>query len=84
MLHTNAYSLTYTKIDCFAFFFETSSCYPSVAFLKPISIFYFQVSIDFSLPVKAATLIYISGRGSPISSAKLGKSDSIYNLVKNK
>ena len=38
---------------------------------------------DFSLTVKAATLIFISGRGSAISSAKQGKSDSIDNLVKN-
>ena len=30
-----------------------------------------------------ATLIFISGRGSAFSSAKQGKSGSIYNLVKN-
>ena len=36
------------------------------------------VLIDFSLAVKAATLIFISGRGSTISSAKKGKSGSIY------
>ena len=40
------------------------------------------VLIDFSLTVKAATLIFISGRGLTISSAKEGKSGSIYNLVK--
>ena len=39
---------------------------------------------NFSLTVKAATLIFISGRGSSISSAKEGKSGSIYNLAKNK
>ena len=39
--------------------------------------------VDFSLTVKAATLIFISGRGSAISSAKQTKSGSIYNLVKN-
>ena len=39
--------------------------------------------LDFSLTVKAATLIFISGRGSAISSAKQGQSGSIYNLVKN-
>ena len=38
--------------------------------------------IDFSLTVKAANLIFISGRGSAISSAKQGNSGSIYNLVK--
>ena len=43
-----------------------------------------KVLIDFSLTIKAATLILISGRGSAISSAKQGKSGSIYNLVKNK
>ena len=37
--------------------------------------------LDFSLTVKAATLIFISGRGSAISSAKEGKSDFIFNLV---
>ena len=39
---------------------------------------------DFSLTVKAATLIFISGRGSAISSAKEGKSGFVYNLVKSK
>ena len=43
------------------------------------------LSIDrLSLTVKAATLIFISGRNSAISSDKEGKSGSIYNLVKNK
>ena len=37
--------------------------------------------IDFSLTVKAATLIFIFGRCSAISSAKEGKSGFIYNLV---
>ena len=42
-----------------------------------------DVLIDFSLTVKAATLIIISRRGSAISSAKPGQSGSIYNLVNN-
>ena len=41
------------------------------------------VLIDFSLTVKAATLIITSWRGSAISSAKEGKSGSISNLVKS-
>ena len=41
------------------------------------------ILLDVSLTVKAATLIFISGRGSAISSASRGKSGSIYNLVKN-
>ena len=41
------------------------------------------VLIDFSLTVKAATLIFISGHGLAISLAKQGKSGSIYDLVKN-
>ena len=41
------------------------------------------VLLDFSLTVKAATLIFISGRGSAISSAKVGKSGFIYNFVKS-
>ena len=40
------------------------------------------VLIDFSLAVKAATLIFISGRCSAISSPKEGKSGFIYNFVK--
>ena len=35
---------------------------------------YILVLLDFSLTVKAATLIFISGRGPAISSAKEGKS----------
>ena len=38
---------------------------------------------DFSLTVKATTLIFISGRGSAILFAKQGNSGSVYNLVKN-
>ena len=41
------------------------------------------VLLDFSLTVKAATLIFISGCGSAISFAKEGKSGFIYNLVKS-
>ena len=40
-------------------------------------------TIDCLLSVKAVTLIFISGCGSVISSAKQVKSGSIYNLVKN-
>ena len=39
--------------------------------------------LDFSLTEKAATLIFISGCGSAITSAKEGKSGFIYNLVKS-
>ena len=39
--------------------------------------------IDFSLTVKAAILIFISGCGSTISSAEEGKSGFIYNLGKS-
>ena len=50
---------------------------------KPKKIMYqdILVLLDFSLYVKAATLIFISGCGSAISSAKEGKSGFIYNLV---
>ena len=43
-----------------------------------------KLLIDFSLTVKAATLIFIPGLGLAISSTKQGKSGSIYNFVKNK
>ena len=46
-------------------------------------VWYLIVLIDFSLTVKATTLIFISGRRSAISSAKEGKSGFIYNLVKS-
>ena len=42
-----------------------------------------KILIGYAITVKAATLIFISGRGSAISSAKQGKSGSIYNLVNN-
>ena len=73
-----------------------SNCWPTLQHLSDLNTsldgdvitaensIYKYVSIDFSLTVKAATLIFISGRGSTISSAKQGKSDSIYNLVKTK
>ena len=49
-----------------------------------INFFFFsQVLLDFLLTVKAATLIFISGCGSAISSAKEGKSGFIYDLVKS-
>ena len=41
------------------------------------------VLLDFSLTVKAATLIFISGCGSAVSSAEEGKSGFIYYLVKS-
>ena len=41
------------------------------------------ILLDFSLTVKAATLIFISGCGLAISSAEEGKSGFIYNLVKS-
>ena len=39
------------------------------------------ILLDFSLTIKAATLIFISGCGSAISSAKEGKEGFIYNFV---
>ena len=39
--------------------------------------------LDFSLTVKAATLIFISGCGSAIPSAKEGNSGFIYTLIKS-
>ena len=44
---------------------------------------FIHVLKDFSLTVKVATLIVISGRGSAILSAKKRKSGFIYNLVKS-
>ena len=54
-----------------------------ITFLTRVTNVITFVLLDFSLTVKAATLIFISGRGSAISSAKEGKSGFIYNLVKS-
>ena len=54
---------------------------PWVGLWCVIVVFPDHILLDFSLTVKAATLIFISGRGSAISSAKEGKSGFIYNLV---
>ena len=40
------------------------------------------ILLDFSLTVKAATLVFMSGCGSAISSAKEGNSGFFYNSVK--
>ena len=42
-----------------------------------------HILLDFSLTVKAETLIFKYGYGSAISSAKEGKSGFIYNFVKS-
>ena len=39
--------------------------------------------IDFLFTVKVATYLFISGRGSAVSSIKEGKSGFVYNLVKS-
>ena len=61
-----------------------SSTLPSTLYNKHIEGIYNTVLVllDFSLTVKAATVIFISGCGSAISSAWERKSGFIYNLVK--
>ena len=59
-----------------------------VLFLTPVPRFRltkwgFVVLLDFSLSVKAATLIFISGCDSAISTSTKGKSGFIYSLVKS-
>ena len=51
--------------------------------LSLILALYNLILLDFSLTVKAATLIFISRCGSAISSAKEGKSGFIFRLVKS-
>ena len=48
-----------------------------------LTILYIIILLDFSLTVKAVTLIFIFGCGSAISSAKEGISGFIYNLAKS-
>ena len=65
-----------TTISCFR---DNHSCVRNcVLFL--LLLFVSNILLDFSLTVKAATLIFISGRGSATSSAQEGKSGFIYNL----
>ena len=59
--------------------YKPRQCFLLISFFLCISF----LLIDFSLTVKSATLTFISGRGSAISSAKEGKSGFIYNLVKS-
>ena len=62
---------------------KTFNEYPQQIFLWTKENIVIQVLLDFSLTVKAATLIFISGCGSAIPSAKEGKSGFIYSLVKS-
>ena len=71
-------------ISCMAGVVETKQNYTDIddfRLRKPHLVI--KVLLDFSLTVKAATLIFISGCGSAISSAKEGKSGFIYSLVKS-
>ena len=52
------------------------------AMYTDVSVWHLYVLLDFSLTVKAATLIFISGCGSAISSEE-EKSGFIFNLVKS-
>ena len=61
---------------------KTIDLHVSSALYSPIcSTGVVHILLDFSLTVEAATLIFISGCGSAISSAKEGKSGCTYNLV---
>ena len=53
----------------------------NIATSARVSLTCIHLLIDFYLSVKAATLIFISGRGTAISSAEEGKSGFIHNLV---
>ena len=53
--------------------------YATHGFIQLILNKFLDILIDFSLTVKAATLIFISGCGSAISPAKEGKSGFIQN-----
>ena len=66
-------------------FMEKPGIEPATPGLQGIALIHYTTGalIDFSLTVKAATLIFISGRGSAISSTMEGKSGFIHNLVKS-
>ena len=70
-VHAQPFSWARIIFVCTFIYFLTL-CMPTAEALA------YSVLIDFSLIVKAATLIFISRRGSAISTAKQGKSGSIY------
>ena len=76
------YLLVWQK-SCVNFVVQISYCQLNKDIFWKLTEISGYVLIDFSHTVKAATLIFISGRSLAISSAKQGKSGSIYNLVKN-
>ena len=55
----------------------------TTTYLRFMAVFPCILLLDFSLSVKATTLIFISGCGSAFSSDKGGKSGFIFNLVKS-
>ena len=64
-------------------YYRISKNEKNLFFGKKIAQMWAVTLIDVSLTGKAAALIFISGRGSAISSAKEGKSGCIYNLEKS-
>ena len=74
--------LYFSKMNILSF----SGIVPSIYGAGKPLLFHFNlhaILIVFSLIVKVAPLIFISGRGPAITSAKEGKSGFIYNLVKS-
>ena len=71
------------SLECYYFYYARALLRNGSYANAVVVVSLFVVLLDFSLTVKVATLIVISGRGSTISSAKEGKSGFIYNLVKS-
>ena len=77
-LHVVLFDLRTARPDtCYDFYRSQYSYTKNILYVSGL------VLIEFSLTVKVATLIFISGGGSTISSAKEEKSGFIYNLVKS-
>ena len=70
-------------MELWFFYLLTASTYFCVFILRECSAGRKLILLDFLLTVKAATLIFISGCVSAISSAIEGISGFIYNLVKS-
>ena len=62
-----------TKLIVFQKFFASGMCIRQIKPSYQVHRYMFCVLLDFSLTVKAATLIFISGCGSAIPSANEGK-----------
>ena len=83
LLHPHSNQNPMMMLYVFSFMKKCNNCTRVDLILHNFQLLIIRILLDFSLTVKATTLIFISGCGSAISSAMEGKSGFIYNLVKS-